>query len=85
MSLYAYFHKMSKSCLPNPQGPLSKQLPSSCIESANKHVEELAKKTTMETKSHKRGPYKKYTPKDRADVANYAALHGTSAAIRQIR
>ena len=34
MSLYAYFQKTSKSCLPNLQGPLSKQLPS-CTESAN--------------------------------------------------
>ena len=85
MSLYAYFQKTSKSCLPNPQGPLSKQLPSSCIESANKHVEELAKQTTMETKSRKRGPYKKYTPKDKAEVANYATFHGTSAAIRHFK
>ena len=29
MSLYAYFKKISKSCLPNLQGPLSEQLPSS--------------------------------------------------------
>ena len=58
-TLYAYFQKMSKSCLPNPQGPLSKQLPSSCIESANNHVEEMAKQTTAEgAKGRKRGPYK---------------------------
>ena len=35
----------------------------------------------METKSRKRSPYKKDTPKDKAKVANYATLHGTSAAI----
>ena len=85
MSLYAYFEKTSKSCLPNPQGPLSKQLPSSCIESANQQVEELAKQTTIVGKSGKRGPYKKYSPKERAEVANYATLHGTSAAIRHFK
>ena len=84
-TLYAYFQKTSKSCLPNPQGPLSKQLPCSCIGSANKHVEELAKQTTIVAKSGKRGPYKKYFPKERAEVANYATLHGTSAAIRHFK
>ncbi|MCG8621749.1 MAG: hypothetical protein MJE68_07090, partial [Proteobacteria bacterium] len=42
----AYFQKMSKSCLPNPQevgGPLSKQFPSSCIKSTNNHVEKMTK------------------------------------------
>ena len=58
-TLYAYFQKMNKSCLPNPQGPLSKQHTSSCIESANNHVEEMAKQTTAEgAKDRKRGPYK---------------------------
>ena len=86
MSLCAYFQKTSKSCLPNPRGPLSKQLPSSCIESANNHVEEVAKQTTTEgAKGRKRGPYIEYTPKDRAEVANYTTLHGTSAANRHIK
>ena len=52
---YTYFQKMSQSCLPNPQGPLSKQLPLSCIESANNHVEEMAKHMTAEdTKDRER-------------------------------
>ena len=47
---------MNKSCLPNPQGP---KHTSSCIESANNHVEEMAKQTTAEgAKDRKRGPYK---------------------------
>ena len=50
---------MNKSCLPNPQGPLSKQHTSSCIESANNHVEEMVKQTTAKgAKDRKRGPYK---------------------------
>ena len=65
---------------------MSKQLPSSCIEAANNHVEEVAKQTTAEgAKGRKRGPYKKYTSKERAEVANYATLHGTSAAIRHFK
>ena len=65
---------------------MSKQLPSSCIEAANNHVEEVAKQTTAEdAKGKKRGPYKKYTSKERAEVANYATLHGTSAAIRHFK
>ena len=44
-TLYAYFQKMSKRYLPNLQGSLSKQHPSFCIESANNHVEEMAKQT----------------------------------------
>ena len=30
-------------------------------------------------------PYKKYTPKDNAEVANYVTLHGPSAAIRHFK
>ena len=50
-TLCAYFQKMSKSCLPNSQevgGPLSKQLPSSCIKSANNHVEKMTKQMIAE-------------------------------------
>ena len=87
-TLYAYFQKTSasKTCLPNPQGPLSKQLPSSCIESANDHVQKVTEQTVAEgAKGRKRGPYKKYISKDMAEVANYATLHGTSAAIRHFK
>ena len=55
----------SNSCLPSPQRPLSKRLPSSLIESVNNRVEEVANETTAEgAKGRKRGPYKKYTAKD---------------------
>ena len=43
--------------LPAKSARTSKQLLSSCIESANNHVEEVAKETTAEgTKGRKRGP-----------------------------
>ena len=45
------------------------------------------KKVTEELSSNaycskKRGPYKKYTPQEKATIANYAVQHGTSAALR---
>ena len=45
------------------------------------------KKVTEELSSNaycgkKRGPYKKYTPQEKATIVNYAVQHGTSAALR---
>ena len=85
-TLYACFQKTSssKSCPPNQQEPLSKQLPS-CIESANNLVQQVVEEMAEGTKGRKRGPYEKYTSKDRAEVANYATLHESSAAIRHFK
>ena len=47
----------NKQKLPTKSARMSKQLLSSCIESANNHVEEIAKETTAEgAKGRKRGP-----------------------------
>lgn len=81
MSLHRYFKpspKGSKSDLPSPFGPLSKNVPSSSIESANNYVRDVL--TTME--HSRRGTYQKYTAKDKARIAEYAIHHGTSAAVR---
>ena len=85
-TLYAYFQKTStsKTCLPNPQGPLSEQLPF-CIESANNHIQKVTEQTAEGAKGRKRGLYKKYTLKDRAEVVNYSTLCGTFAAIRHFK
>ena len=55
-TLYSYFQKTStsKTCLPNPQGPLSQQLPSSCIESANEHVQKVTEQTVEGAKERRR-------------------------------
>ena len=56
-TLDAYFQKTSKSCLPNPQGRPNNFFLLVAIESANNHVEEVAKETTAEgAKGKKRGP-----------------------------
>ena len=90
MSLLAYFEKSnpSKTVLPSPTGPLSLQMPSSCIEAGNKCVtDELERTSASEptTKSTKRGTYQKYTPKEKAEISSYAAMHGTTATVRHFK
>ena len=71
---------------PNPQGSLSRRIPSSCIESANKQVSaELAASIRSTTTKRKRGPYNRYMPKEKAKIAKYAVQHGTSAALRHFK
>ena len=91
MALLAYFKKSkpSKDILPSPTGPLSLTIQSSCIEAANKRVAEELKRTSeasaaeLGAKSTKRGMYQKYTPQEKAEIRSYAAMHGTTAAIRR--
>ena len=83
MSLYRYFQR-EKSILPSRDGPLSSKVPSSHIEAANKRVSEVLSAAAEPSKPG-RGVYKKYTPKDKATVANYSLLNGTSAAIRHFK
>ena len=73
MSLYQYFQR-EKSILPSPDGP------SSHIEAANKRVSEVLSAAAEPSKPG-RGVYKKYTPKDKARVANYALLNGPMSTI----
>ena len=47
----------------SPEGPLSKIVPSSYIDAANKKVEEVL---AAVPKTKKRGPYLKYSPKEKA-------------------
>ena len=77
MSLYTYFHKTTS--LPNPQGPLSRWIPSSCIESTDKQVSaEFAAPIQSAITTTTRGPYNKYTPKEKGEIASYPVQHGTS-------
>ena len=40
LALFKYFkHSVHRDCLPDPHGPLNKQIPSSWIEEANKEVD----------------------------------------------
>ena len=83
MSLHGYFKISSK--LPDPNGPLSKEVPSEAIKEANKSVERATKNIgTSECGGGKRGrgAYMKFTPVQQAQVAKYAVENGNQAAIR---
>uniref|UniRef100_A0A1X7T0J6 Uncharacterized protein n=1 Tax=Amphimedon queenslandica TaxID=400682 RepID=A0A1X7T0J6_AMPQE len=89
MSLYRYFKPSSKvkddslTVLPSPEGPLSKVVPPSTIVAANEKVAEaMAGDTRGDRSGSSRGTYEKYTPTEKAKIANYAILHGTAAALR---
>ena len=69
---------MSDTKLPDPRGPLSKEVPSTAIAAANgevKHVVELQRRKT-------RGPYTKFTPEQKAEIGKRAAEHGVAATVR---
>ena len=75
--LYRYF-KASDTKLPDPRGPLSKEVPLTAIAAANgevKHVVELQRGKT-------RGPYTKFTPEQKAEIGKRAAEHGVVATVR---
>ena len=77
MALYRYF-KASDTKLPDPQSPLSKEVPSTAIAAANgevKHVVELQRGKT-------RGPYTKFTSERKAEIGKRAAEHGVVATVR---
>ena len=56
--------------IPNPPGPSSRQIPSSCIKSASKQVSAELIQSAITTRT--RGPYNKYTPKEKDEIASYA-------------
>ena len=83
-SLYQYFRK--ESPLPSPNGSLSREVPAGAISEANKEVTKVLKDSEDKdgVKSRgtgSRGTYQRYTPKDKVIIGNYAAMHGTSAAL----
>ena len=90
MSILQYFKV--KKVLPSPEGPLSREMPSSSIQVANKSVSaifesEVAMRSEagMGTKKGKRVTYEKHSPEEKASMGNYAVLHGISAAIRHFK
>ena len=82
-SLYHYFKR--DSLLPSPTGPLSKEVPATAISAANKEVLECLKHSEDEKGAKKRGTYQKYSGDIKAKIGNYAAVNGTSAAIRHFK
>lgn len=45
-------------------------------------IEALVQEELSAGSQSKRGPYSFYSPKDKAKIANYAVLHGTSSAVK---
>lgn len=78
-SILQYYKRVPKGNLPNPDGTLSRVIPSAAIASANKEVRLL----TEAARKSKRGPYHKYTPEQRADIGKYAVQHGVVSAKRK--
>ena len=81
MSLLRYLHPVPKADgLPNPQGSLSKDIPSTAISSANEQVT-AARQGQLRTR--KRGQYHQLSPGDRTRRGRYACENGVVAAARR--
>ena len=65
--------------LPDPRGPLAKQVPSTSITSASEEVKDVLAQGTEPTK---RGAYAKFTPAQKAGIGKRAAEHGVAATVR---
>ena len=78
-----YFNrtKTEGSSLPDPSGPLSKKVPATSIEEANKGVDACSSRNSNGGK--RRAPYVIVTPEQKARVGKYAAENGTTNAIRR--
>ena len=75
-----YYQPTSQSdSLPVPHSPLARVIPSAAIESANREVQAVLD----EAKSRKRGPYRKFSPKKRAEIGKFAVENGVLAAARK--
>ena len=77
MALYKYFKKASS--LPDPEGPLSAEMPSSSILAANKELEGVKESSNT---GKKRGQYKHYTASEKAKVAKRATECGVTNTVR---
>ncbi len=83
MSLYNFFQPVQRECLPDPRGPLSRQVPSSATASANSLVTAVLQSPAVQpvcTQSQ-RGQYTKLTPEQKAEVGKRAVEHGIASTI----
>ena len=83
MALYRYLKQQQHSDdkLPDPQGPLSIEISSTAIVSANEEVRRVVSKESVK----QRGPYAKFTAEQRAAIGKRAAEHGVAATVRYYR
>ena len=77
--------KPVKSHLPDPNGPLSADIPPTAIRQANLEVlsVENSKCQDPSTKTRTRGPYGRLTDEQRAQIGKYASENGNAAAVRK--
>ena len=88
LSLYKFFKR--ESVLPNPSGPLSRIIPASCIEAANKTVKDIVVLEPMvstsgdgpEASTKKRGCYEQFTPEEKLQMGERAAEHGVTSTVQ---
>ena len=79
MNILKYFRPIKQTPdLPDPNGPLSENMPSSAVSSANAKVTDVFEKQT----SSIRGPYLTLTPTQKYQIGKRTAEYGTTAAIR---
>ena len=79
MAIYHYFKK-AEGQLPDPKGPLSKEVPSSSISIVNDQVKAVIGQQTGAIK--KRGPYTRLTSEEKAQIGRKALENGVAATIR---
>ena len=88
LSLYNFFKR--ESVLPNSSGPLSRIIPASYIEAANKTVKDIVVLDAMVSTSgdgpkastKKRGCYEQFTPEEKLQMGKRAAEHGVTSTVR---
>ena len=84
MSILRYFKR--DSTLPNPTGPLSKAVSSEGIKAANEEVSKVVNLVKLSVEEHDipsgsqlQGPYRRFTPEEKAWIGKRAAEHGVAA------
>ena len=84
MALLRYL-KPVKSHLPDPNGPLSADIPPTAIRQANLEVlsVENSKRQDPSTKTRTQGPYGRLTDEQRAQIGKYVSENGNAAAVRK--
>ena len=91
-SLFSYFErkdskeKSHEKLLPDPEGPLSKKVPTSTIISANIEVKSALKLTTTsglsaECRKRTRGSYDRFRPEEKAIIARAAIDNGVTKTV----
>ena len=84
MALFQYFTKVDGNYpgtnLPDPQGALSKEVPSSSISAANMEIAAVLQPSAAGTKGV-RGTYLKISPEKKAEIGQCGAEHGVLATV----